>query len=346
VAVDVALLGLGRMGWLHAEILARGVPGIRVTAVAEPKREIARRVHGLFGDAVRIYDDAYDALTHPSLGACLIVTPTSTHAELCSAALANGLHVFCEKPLSLDPVRSIELGHESEELGRLVQVGFWRRFAPQWAAARRAIADGAIGSLVSIRSVQWDAEAPPADFCDPEVSGGLLIDCGVHDYDLIEWLSQARIMRVETRALRVVDRGVAGAGDLDNAWVLLTLSDGSQGTVDLSRNGRGFDDIRTEILGSDGAILVSVHPNGEASLRTRGGVLTLHRSATRDAFEEGLRKELAEFARAIAGEVDWNDLPGAVESARALTIGLAARASLVRGGPAGVVDQLASERTG
>ena len=344
MAIDVALLGLGRMGWLHAEILARGVPGLRVAAVAEPNQAIARRAQGLFGDAARVYNDAYDALEHPGLGACLVVTPTSMHADLCGAALAHGLHVFCEKPLSLDPARSIKLGHESEQSGRLVQVGFWRRFAPQRIAARHAIAEGTIGPLVSIRSVQWDAEAPPPDFCDPEVSGGLLIDCGVHDYDLVEWLSRASIVRVEARALRVVDGGVGGVGDLDNAWVMLELSDGSQATVDLSRNGRGFDDVRTDILGSDGSLFVSVHPTGEASLRTGGRVVTLHRSAAEDAFAEGVRGELVQFARAIAGDVDWNGLPGALESARAVTIGLAARASLDQAAPVAVADEHAEVR--
>lgn len=341
MAVDVALLGLGRMGWVHAEILARGVPGLRVAAVAEPNPAIARRARELFGDSARVYNEAYEALAHPDLRACLIVTPTPTHGELCRAALANGLHVFCEKPLSLDPALSIELGHAGEELRRLVQVGFWRRFGPQWTAARQAIADGAIGPLVSIRSVQWDMQAPPPNFCDPEVSGGMLIDCGVHDYDLVEWLSQAHIVRVETRALRVVDRGIAAVGDLDNAWVVLELGDGSQATVDLSRNGRGFDDVRTEILGSEGSILVSTHPSGEASLRTGGRVVTLHRSAAQDAFAEGVREELVQFARAIAGDADWRELPGAAASTRALTIGLAARASLARGAPVEIVGELA-----
>ena len=74
----------------------------------------------------------------------------------------------------------------------VLQVGFWRRFAPPWRQAKARIDAGEIGTPIYLRLAQWDADPPPAEFCDPAVSGGLAIDCGVHEYDLAEWLTGRR----------------------------------------------------------------------------------------------------------------------------------------------------------
>jgi myo-inositol 2-dehydrogenase/D-chiro-inositol 1-dehydrogenase len=335
----VALVGLGRMGRLHAQILSQGVHGLRVVAAAEPDAQAANRARGLFTHDVQIYADVDQALGHPGVDACVVVTPTASHADLCAAALDAGLHVFCEKPLTLEPGRDMELASISNEAGRLLQVGYWRRFAQPWTVARDVVAAGRIGKLVSIRSVQWDGEPPPPTFCDPAVSGGLLVDCGVHDYDLVEWLSGERVVTVETRDLRLVDAAIGRVGDIDNAWVFLDLTHGVRAHVDLSRNGRAFDDVRTEILASNGSLLVSTQPRGHVVLRTPDGERTIYESSSADeVFVGGLRSELEHFAAAIGGSIPWDSVPGATVSAHVLRVAHAAYRSLEMQAPASVAD--------
>jgi predicted dehydrogenase len=174
-----------------------------------------------------------------------------------------------------------------------------------------------------VRLAQWDADPPPASFCDPAVRGGLAVDCGVHEFDLAEWLTRCRIERVRAWPLPPVDRGIADVGDIDNLVVVLELSGGAVATVDLSRNARYADDVRTEILGSQGALLVDLLPNGRTRIGTADGMSTLPGSDVEDATAAGVVAQMTAFAAAIRGHAV--DLPGAMASARATTVAHAVR---------------------
>ena len=323
--VRLAIVGVGRMGAFHARSLADAGPdasGVDVVAVADASQPSLAAVSDVLVGAAA-YATADEAFAHPGLEACLIATPTPTHPALVRRALAAGLHVLCEKPLSLDPAESEALGRAAAEAGRVLQVGFWRRFSPPWQRARDAIAGGRIGRPLMVRLSQWDADPPPASFCDPAVSGGLALDCGVHEFDLAEWLTSCRIERVRAWPLPPVDSGIADVGDIDNLVVVLELSGGAVATVDLSRNARYADDVRTEILGSQGALLVDLLPHGRTRIGTADGMSTLPGSDVDDATAAGVVAQMAAFAAAIRGHTV--DLPGAMASARATAVAHAVR---------------------
>jgi predicted dehydrogenase len=319
--VRIALLGLGRMGRFHAAAIA-GLTEVEVVALADPAPDARAFGAGLFPAAVT-YPDPEQALDHPGVDGCLVSTPTPTHPGIVAAAIERGVHVLCEKPLALDPEVALELGRRAERAGLVLQVGFWRRYAPPWRAAKDWIGGGALGRPLLVRLSQWDADPPPASFCDPAVSGGLAVDCGVHEFDLAEWLLAARVERVRAWALPVVDDDLGAAGDLDNLVAVLELAGGAVATVDLSRNGRYGDDVRTEVLGSGGAVFVDLLPTGLARVGTRDGLVPLDGSACGDAMAEGVAAQMAAFARAVRGEHDPTGRPGAAASARATRIGWA-----------------------
>ena len=260
----VAVVGLGRMGRFHLDVLD-GVDTIDVVALAEPSEGALAAAADSRPSAVA-YREVAAALGHPDLEACIVASPTVTHTAVVEAALGAGLHVLCEKPLALDPTEADRLGRMAEAVGLVLQVGFWRRFSPPWSAAKTAIDRGQIGRPLFVRLAQWDADAPPASFCDPAVSGGLAIDCGVHEYDLAEWLTGRRVTGVRAWSLPIVDEAVGAAGDVDNLLAVLRLDDGAMASVDLSRNARFGDDVRTEALGSAGALFVDLLPTGRARL--------------------------------------------------------------------------------
>jgi predicted dehydrogenase len=332
-----ALVGLGRMGRAHLAALD-AVAEIDVVALAEPSAPSMELAAARRPAAVR-YEDVAAALAHPGLEACLVATPTPSHPEIVAAALDAGLHVLCEKPLSLDPAAGDELGPLAATRGRVLQIGFWRRFSPPWRAAKARIDRGDVGIPLYVRLAQWDGDPPPPAFCDPAVSGGLAVDCGVHEYDLAEWLTGGRVVRVSAWALPIVDDDVGRAGDLDNLVAVLELDGGAVATVDLSRNARFGDDVRTEVLGSNGALLVESLPHGRTRVGTGAGLHDLAGSEADDAMAAGVAEQARAFAAAARGAAV--DVPDAAASGRATRIGRAV-IEAARSGQAVAVEEVAS----
>lgn len=324
----LAVVGVGRMGAIHAETIAP-MGGIDVVAVADTSPEVARAVGERIGATA--YSSLSDLAARGDVEAWLIATPTTTHPAVVSTALDAGLHVLCEKPLSLDPGESESLAARAAAENRVLQIGFWRRFSPPWMLARKAVMDGAIGRPLMLRLSQWDADPPPASFCDPATSGGLAIDCGVHESDLITWFTGLAIEHVTARNLPLVDPSLGEVGDADNLVAMIDLAGGAVATIDLSRNARYGDDVRTEILGSNGAIFVDLLPTGRARLATAEGVETIPGSETDDAFAEGIRGQAIAFVGAVRGEPV--EIPSGSTSTLAVAVGRAIQESAATGQP-------------
>lgn len=325
--VQLALVGLGRMGSVHARALAT-LEDIDVVAVADPSAD-ARAAASLLFPTARLLAEPADAFELVDVEACLLATPTPLHHGQVGAALAAGLHVLCEKPLSLDSAESLELELAATRAGRVLQLGFWRRYAPPWRAAKDALEQGRIGDALYLRLSQWDADPPPASFCDPAISGGLAIDCGVHEYDLAEWFTGRRVVRVRAYAAPIVDESLGAVGDVDNLVAVLELDGGAVATVDLSRNCRYGDDVRTEILGSRGALLIDLLPAGRVRLGTADGMIDLDDVSVEDVTGAGVANQAVAFAAAIRGTGPAG--PGAIASARATLIGHAVQRSMRTG---------------
>lgn len=316
--LPIAIVGFGRMGANHARVLST-VPQIDVTAVVDTRAEAQAAAADVLPDAT-IHDSVAALSAGGDASAWLIASSTPTHPGLVRAAIAAGVHVLCEKPLALDPVVGEQLGAEAAAAGLVLQLGFWRRFSPPWVALRRSVASGAIGKPLMLRLAQWDQDPPPAEFCDPAVSGGLAIDCGVHEFDLAEWLTGERVVRVIGRHLPTVDPAVAAAGDVDNMVAMLEMESGGVATVDLTRNARFGEDVRSEVLGSEGAVMVEMFPTGRARIGDRNGLRTIEGSEVAAADRAGLAAQALAFAGAVAGESI--EIPGASASNRAVRIAI------------------------
>jgi myo-inositol 2-dehydrogenase / D-chiro-inositol 1-dehydrogenase len=317
--LPIALVGLGRMGRLHLSALD-DVTEVDVVALAEPSAD-AMGAAAMLRPAAARYANVDDALAHPGLEGCIVATPTPTHPDVVEAALEAGLHILCEKPLSLDPARGDRVAAIAAERGRVLQTGFWRRFSPPWRTAKLHLDRNEIGAPLLLRLAQWDGDPPPPAFCDPAVSGGLAVDCGVHEYDLAEWLTGRRITRVSAWSLPIVDPAVGQSGDVDNLVAVLELDGGGVATVDLSRNARFGDDVRTEVLGSSGALLIDSLPVGRARIGTSGGLEILAESEVDDVMADGVAGQARAFAAAARGCT--GDVPTAEASSRATRIGQA-----------------------
>ena len=326
--LKVALIGLGRMGRVHAAALVKS-NSVEVVAVADPSPNALNFAKTLFSCAA-LFDNYKQALLHYQVQACVIASPTPMHAEMVRDALEHGLHVLCEKPLALDTEVAKELATLATTANLVLQIGHWRRFSPPWATAKKLLDTGIIGTPIMIRLSQWDANSPPASFCDVTISGGLAIDCGVHEYDLAEWFFGSPVRAVRAWNLSLVEKSLAAVGDVDNLCAVLEFDDARTAFVDLSRNCRYGDYVRTEILASNWAIFIDLLPTGRTRLATKDGVTEVSGSLAVDATAAGVENQLDAFATEVANQ-GLIDFPDGGASARATQIGHAVNLSAKTG---------------
>ncbi|MCP2287381.1 Gfo/Idh/MocA family protein [Nocardia amikacinitolerans] len=250
--VTLGLAGVGRIGTAHAETL-HGLPGVDRVVVADIDNTRAQTTAAKLG--VEAVGDI-ETLLAADLTGLVIATATDSHPALIAAAIDRGVPVFCEKPVARDIDGTLAVLDRVRDSAVPVQIGFQRRFDAGYRAARAAVAGGELGWLHTLRATTLDPAPPPADYIPR--SGGLFRDCGVHDFDIIRWVTGREVTEVYARGTNRGDEFFTAAGDIDTAAVLLTLDDGTLATVNLGRyNGAGYD-VRLEVLGSRGNAIVGL----------------------------------------------------------------------------------------
>jgi myo-inositol 2-dehydrogenase / D-chiro-inositol 1-dehydrogenase len=333
--ISIGLIGAGRIGRMHAELLARRVPGASVGIVHDLHAPFAVEVGAMLGVPVAA---TVDEVLASDVDAVAICSSADTHVELMVAAADAGKAVFCEKPVSLD-LEELERGLDAiETAGVPFQVGFNRRFDPAHASVAEAVAAGRIGEPHLVRISSRDPEPPPLEYV--RTSGGLFLDMTIHDFDMARFVTGSEVVEVFARGGLRVAPAFAEAGDIDTALVTLVHASGCLTAIDNCRaTAYGFDQ-RVEAFGSDGMAASENPPAHTGVLTTADGA---HRPPLPHFF---LERYLPSY------ELEWQAFVGAlragtpppvgVPDARApLVIGLAAWQSL-REGRAVRVDEVAA----
>jgi inositol 2-dehydrogenase len=252
--IGIALAGLGRMGRIHAANLAARCPSARLTRIFDTDQKLARWAAAEH-DAARAASYG-EILADPAVDAVVIATPTQSHADLAVAACRAGKHVFCEKPISLDREASVAVIEAAEAAGVALQVGFHRRFDPDWAAAAERIRAGELGEVYLFRTSLRDMAPPPAEYLAR--SGGFFVDVTIHDLDTARWLV-GEVVEVSAFGTALSDPVFAQVGDIDTAVVVLRFAGGALGVIDNSRAaGYGYE-CSTEVMGRLATVRID-HP--------------------------------------------------------------------------------------
>ncbi len=322
------VIGLGRMGQLYARFLAGQIEGVSLYAVAEVD-ERARLATAEALGTLHAFAEPDDLLALPELDAVVIATPTSTHTPLVLAAARAGKAIFCEKPLALTVEETLEAMEAVERAKVPLQVGFMRRFDAAYQKAWKTISAGKIGRPLTFKSIGRDPFCPRPDYADPAKSGGLIIDMAIHDIDLGRWLMGSEVEEVSAEGALLVCEEIRPVGDIDNAVINLRFASGALGNIEVSRNAFYGYDIRTEVLGSEGALLIGAHQHTPVLLLTREGAQHDVMPYLLERFGDAYRAQLQAFADCIR-----NNTPPAVsgaDSLAALKIGIAATHSYKTG---------------
>jgi myo-inositol 2-dehydrogenase/D-chiro-inositol 1-dehydrogenase len=272
--ISLALVGVGRMGMTHLRALAGGAAGVEVVAVVEPSDAVVTSVP-------RRYHATHDLVADGGVDGVIVAVPTRLHTEVVTELLDAGIPVLCEKPCGLASDETRTLGERAQAARLPLQVGYWRRFVPALRTLREQIAAGELGSLELIHCAQWDENPPSPAFRDPASSGGILVDMGVHDLDMLRWLTGAEIGDVTGTASETEVNG-----DPDGAAFVVGLGGGTLALVSLLRRYPPGDLCRIEVVGTDGATSIDFVPPGDEDR----------------AILDALREQARDFARAIRGE--------------------------------------------
>jgi inositol 2-dehydrogenase len=269
-AVNVGLIGTGRLGSIYAGYLAHRVPHIRLAAVADliPERaSTCAEKHGV----PRRYNHHRDLLADPAVDALVITATTTNHKEIVIDAAATGKPIFCEKPLTLTLNDAREMKKAVEKAGTFFQMGFQRRFDKGFSAAKRKITEGVIGTPVVFRGSSRDPYRPSIEYLSPKNSGGQILDMAIHDIDVARWyMGDIKTAYAVGGVLAYPE--VSDVGDTDNAIITFTFDNGALGEIDISRNGIYGYDIRAEVLGTKGTIMAGYLRETPILVMTAAGV--------------------------------------------------------------------------
>ncbi|MBY4108290.1 Gfo/Idh/MocA family oxidoreductase [Rhodococcus fascians] len=268
--VRVALIGAGRIGWNHAEIVARRVPGAVLEAVVDPVDGAARQLADSLGVA-KAYTDVGTALNDAEIDAVVVAAPARSHTDLVVKAAAARKHIFVEKPMAVtleDADRAIAA---AEAEGVVLQVGFNRRFAPGFVAARAAIDDGKIGTPQLLRSLTRD----PGPFtADPSriPPWTIFFETLIHDFDTLMFLNPgATAQRVTAIADALVCPDAKGSGHLDTAVVTVQFDNGAIATAEANFSALYGYDVRSEVFGSAGMVTAGDGRSNDMTLYSASG---------------------------------------------------------------------------
>ena len=296
--LNVGLIGLGRLGRVYARDLAGRIPETRLVAVADTAASLAAEVAAEL-DVARAYTDPMALIDDAAVDAVVIATPTRRHREHVIAAIERKKPTFCEKPpaLSLEEVAAMKTAIERS--GVFFQMGFTRRFDAGYAAAKQQIDAGRIGTPLVFKATSRDPFRPSLEYANPASSGGMLIDMGIHDFDLARWF-MGDVGAVSAVGATIAYPELATVGDIDNAIVSLTFTSGKLGVVDLTRSGIYGYDISTEILGLEGTIRIGYLRETPILVMTKdGGVSHDTVPYFMERFRDAYTHQLQDFARNV-----------------------------------------------
>lgn len=313
--IGFAVIGAGRIGALHAAHLARRIEGARLVAVMDA--DVARaQAAAVAGYAT---DDYHKVLADPEVQAILIASPTDRHAPQIIAAAAAGKAIFCEKPVSLDLARAAE----AIEAVRKVpfQIGFQRRYDAGFAAARSQLES--IGRLEMFRSVTCDPE--PAPFSYLRGSGGIYLDMAIHDIDVARFYG-GDVVEVSATGATLIVPELETVPDVDTSVLTLRFASGAVGVIQNSRRAVYGYEIRTELWGSQGKLVIEEEQATPLRRYDAAGIHSDFHGWFVKRFRQAYVDEVQAFADAVRS--GKTPSPGPEDALQSLRIAVAATRSL------------------
>jgi myo-inositol 2-dehydrogenase/D-chiro-inositol 1-dehydrogenase len=327
--LKIGLIGAGRIGQLHGEHLTHRIPGVELVAIADVHLPSAEKLGARLG-VHKLSEQPGMILDDPEIDAVVICSSTDTHSDLITRAAQAGKHIFCEKPIDFDLGRIDEALSAVRAAGVTLQIGFNRRFDPNFRQVHDQVRSGSIGEPHLVRITSRDPGPPPIEYV--KVSGGIFLDMTIHDFDMARFLVGSEVEEVYATGACRVDPAIAEAGDVDTAVVVLTFQNGCIATIDNSRKAAYGYDQRVEVFGSKGVAWADNNTAHRTGLGTAQGMQSPKPlDFFMDRYVESYILELQAFVKSLreGSEASVSGLDGRIP----VVIGLAAKRSMEEGRP-------------
>lgn len=331
--VEIGVVGVGRIGTIHATTVAQHIHTARLTTVTDTDAHAAR---ALAADLdIPFVTESYEAmLADERLDAVLICTNTDTHAHFIKQAAEAGKHIFCEKPIATDLATIDDALAAVKAAGVKLMVGFNRRFDANHARIKQAITEGEIGVPNLMHLISRDPSPPPLDYVRD--SGGMFLDMTIHDFDTARFL-YGEVDTIYAAAGVLIDPGIGDVGDIDTAVLTLHFENGAIGTIDNCRRAIYGYDQRVEVFGSKGsASSANVYPNTVTLSTAQAIQRDLPLNFFIDRYAASFRAEIEAFVECLI-----DDTPPPVtgqDGRQTIVMAIAAKQSLDEGRPVKVAE--------
>ena len=269
--MKIGLIGAGRIGQLHGELITYHIPQAEIKTVAEIYADKVKQ----WSKDLRILNlttDYKTVLNDSEIEAVLICSSTDTHAELIIEAAKAGKHIFCEKPIDFNIEKITQALASVKQAGVKLQIGFNRRFDHNFKKVREIVESGKIGDVHVVKITSRDPAPPPIEYL--RVSGGIFLDMTIHDFDMARYLSISEVEEISTQGTVLIDPAIGDIGDVDTAIITLNFKNGAIGVIDNSRQAVYGYDQRVEVFGSKGYVEVKNDFPNSAILSTAEGVIS------------------------------------------------------------------------
>lgn len=328
--MNIGLIGAGRIGRIHAEIMKKHVKGAEVIQVAEPMLNDETVEWAKSIGITNVVKDYKEVLANPEIDAVFICSSTDTHTDIIKDAARAGKHIFCEKPISFDIDAILDAFKVVKECGVKMQIGFNRRFDHNFRKIHDMVRSGKVGDVNYVKVTSRDCAPPPIPYI--KVSGGIYLDMMIHDFDMARYLAGSEVEEVYATGSVLVDQAIGEAGDIDTAVAVLKFENGAIGIIDDSRRAVYGHDQRVEVFGSDGCLVAGNDTETSVAYYTSESRHSDNPiAAFRVRYEMAYAAEEQEFVDAINNGTDV--LVDGYDGLQPILIALAAKESLKAGKP-------------
>jgi myo-inositol 2-dehydrogenase/D-chiro-inositol 1-dehydrogenase len=296
--MGVGIIGLGRLGWMHALQLRGGIQGSRLVAAAvDPVHRAELERNG--SSPCELVGSVEELVRRDDIDAVVVVSPTSLHRDHIVLAAQAGKAIFAEKPLAGSVADAVEAADAVRAAGVPFQIGFQRRFDPSYLRAKELIDEGAIGTPEMFRGLTCD-RIPPVDYL--RTSGGLFWDLGIHDLDAARFLVGDEISAVFAVGSILIEPRLAEFDDVDHGVVTLRFARGAIGVIQVAWRAPYGYDIRGEVHGTLGKVVADLDAREPTTVYTAEGFGARKYVLFVERFEEAYRRELQAFVDALREE--------------------------------------------
>jgi predicted dehydrogenase len=288
--LGMGVVGVGTMGKQHARNIRRLIPEAQLIAVADADLKRAQEVAAEL-EIEHFYNSIEALVERKDINAIVIVTPAKFHGAAVRVCAQASKDIFCEKPFTLTVEEADELLDVTRKAGVRVQVGHVRRYDPPNVKAKKRIEAGEIGDPVIFKSLARDPSPPPVSYMASGVNGMFFQDSTVHEFDLGRWLMNDEIAEIHAYGAVLVFPEIN-----------MKFSRGTLGAVEnYMQSGYGYD-VRTEIVGSKGTIIMGYLQQTAEVVLTAAGAKTDVVDHFLVRFADGYLNEMRDFVQTIRAD--------------------------------------------